>query len=208
MLLSTAYLPPVAYMAAALHAGSVCVEQHETYRKQSCRNHCVIYGPNGKQLLSIPVIKPSGNHTCTRDIRLSGAHSWQRNHWRSIQSAYRNAPFFPFFCDAFEPFYAKRYDFLIDLNDDLLRAVVTVTGLPVGLSRSDSFTPVAGNDPRITLSSKHYLPGTPFPEYFQVFSPRHGFIPNLSILDVIFHLGTETVSYLRSWMKEAENATG
>jgi len=83
LILSTAYLPPISYIRECLQADEVMLEMHETYRKQTIRNHCFIAGPKGKQQLTIPVIKVNGNHTKTKEIRISDAMPWQRNHWRS-----------------------------------------------------------------------------------------------------------------------------
>ncbi len=99
VLLTTAYFPPVGYMAEVLRADTVVIEVHETYPKQTCRNHCVIQGPNGRQTLSIPVTRINGNHTKTRDILISTHEPWQKTHWRSIQTAYNNSPFFLYYLD-------------------------------------------------------------------------------------------------------------
>lgn len=198
MLLASAYLPPARYMAAAVHAGEIVIEQHETYPKQTCRNHCNICGPNGIQTLSIPVSRVNGNHTLTRDIRISDHEPWQRIHWRSIETAYSNSPFFLFYQDSLRPFYEKQYSFLVDLNTALLETLFHVLGAGCSITLSESYQekkPVP-TDLRDSLAAKH----DPHPEiyrrYTQVFEPVHGFIPGLSILDLIANLGPETGSYL------------
>lgn len=194
--LSTAYLPPVAYVAAALSEGTICIEQYETFQKQSCRNHCEIFGPNGRQTLSVPVVKPHGNNSKTKDVRISQSLPWQRIHLRSILTAYNNSAFFLYFQDGLLPFYQKRYDFLVDLNEELLSWIFSVLKANVIQTRSDQFVPMRPDDPRLILSSKHHRPA--FPAYFQPFSPSHGFQPNLSIIDLLFNLGTESKQYLRN----------
>ena len=104
LLIATSYLPPALYMAETAKADEIIIEAFETYTKQTCRNHCLIYGPNGRQTLSIPVIKVNGNHTITKDIRISTHQPWQKIHWRSIKTAYSNSPFFLFYQDYLSPF--------------------------------------------------------------------------------------------------------
>jgi len=196
VLLSSAYLPPVAWVVAAVQAGDVCLEIHETFPKQTCRNRCTIYGPNGKQSLTIPVNKPFGNHTKTKDIRISYDIPWDKLHWKSLETAYRNSPFFLYYQDELKPFYHKQYHFLIDFNDELMMVLFHMLRAPVTLCHSSSFMPLQKDDPRIILSSKHHHPV--FPAYIQTFSSVHGFLTNLSVVDLLFNLGNETLNYLKS----------
>lgn len=199
LLIPTAYLPPVSYLGAVLQAGSVVMEYFETYQKQTCRNHCVIYGPNGRQVLSVPVSKVNGNHTLTRDIRISGQRGWQQIHWRSIETAYNNSPFFLYYRDYLEPFYFKNHPYLIDLNLDLLQSLFQMLNAKVGISFTTKFEthPDGVTDCRQTAVSKHFTSAFNIPHYHQVFEPSHGFLTNLSALDLIFNLGPEAISYLQ-----------
>lgn len=200
LLISTAYLPPVSYVAACLHEGDIRIEMHETYPKQTICNHCLIFGPNGKQVLSIPVTKTEGNHTKTRDVRLSDTMSWQKMHWRSIQTAYSNSPFFLYYSDYFAPFFEKKFEFLVDFNTSLLETLFHILKMEKTISGTASFEKVVTGmkDLRFTFGKKNSLPGFAFPEYTQVFSGKHGFLPDLSILDLVFNLGPEARSFLKN----------
>ncbi len=156
ILLETAYLPPIGYMAEVLRAGAVIIEVNETYRKQTFRNHCSIYGPNGKQILSIPVVKVNGNHTTTKDIRISDHQPWQKIHWRSIETAYNNSPFFLFYQDVFAPFYEKKFGFLVDWNLELLMVILKIMKFNVQIRLTPSYEkyPVIESGPSVGLKMK------------------------------------------------------
>jgi hypothetical protein len=198
ILVETAYLPPVSYMAEILHAEAAVIEIFETYQKQTCRNHCSIYGPNGKQLLTIPVVKVNGNHTITRDIRISDHQPWQKIHWRSIETAYNNSPFFLFYRDLFAPFYEKKINFLVDLNLELLLLILGIIKVEIPIRTSSYFekSPVDLIDRRGYLVQNRNGRRMSYSHYTQVFEPAHGFIPGLSVIDVIFNLGPEATDYI------------
>ena len=122
-----------------LHAEQVMIERFETYPKQTCRNRCYIYGPNGLQTLSIPVIKVNGNHTLTKDIRIATSTPWQRLHLRSIETAYNNSPFFLYYKDEFEKVFEKQFDFLLDLNTHLLEILLSILRIEKKIGFTDHF---------------------------------------------------------------------
>jgi hypothetical protein len=198
ILVETAYLPPVSYMAEVVNSDAVVIEIFETYKKQTYRNHCAIYGPNGKQILSIPVVKVNGNHTLTKDIRISDHQPWQKTHWRSIETAYNNSPFFLYYQDNLAPFYEKRFSFLLDLNMQLFGILSRILHISCRVGLSDKFEKIPADtaDLRNGLVSKNSTITKDYPHYTQVFEPRHGFIPGLSILDLLFNLGPEATGYL------------
>ena len=158
----------------------------------------MIFGPNGKQMLTVPVTKPMGNRTKTKDVRISYELPWQQNHWRSFETAYNKSPFFLYYQDYLVPFYENRTPFLLDFNQSLLETLF----LAIRLDRNIGFTetyekkPLDVDDKRLELATKSLL--LEQPEYIQVFSSKYGFIPNLSILDLLFNLGPETLFYLMS----------
>jgi len=184
-LLPTAYLPPITYIAECLRNDEILIEIFETYTKQTIRNHCSIYGPNGRQKLSIPVVKVHGNHTLTKDIHLSSDQNWQFIHWRSIETAYNNSPFFLYYRDYLEPFYLKKFDFLLDFNTKLLEIIFMILRIEKGIGFTDHF--------ENRLNDYHNFIFTP---YTQVFSPKSGFLSNLSIIDLLFNLGPDVNEYL------------
>src|ERR1035438_4580712 len=128
ILVTTSYLPPVSFISACFGRQKIIIEGFETYTRQTFRNHCLIYGPNGIQQLSVPVSKVYGNHTRTRDIRIFHGSNWQKNHWRSIETAYNNSPFFLYYRDHFESFYVQKFDLLLDLNSELLKVIFSILG--------------------------------------------------------------------------------
>jgi hypothetical protein len=181
----TAYLPPVSYITECIRSDKIVIESFETYHKQTFRNHCIIAGPNGKQQLTVPVIKVNGNHTLTKDIRISYSQEWQKNHWRSIETAYNNSPFFLYYRDYLEPFYLKKSDFLLDFNTKLLEIIFIILRVEKEIGFTDHFGNLTADDFNLI-----------FPPYTQVFENKSGFVPNLSIVDLIFNLGPEAREYL------------
>jgi hypothetical protein len=198
ILVTTAYLPPASYMAEVIMTDEVVIEVFETYQKQSLRNHCTIYGPNGRQILSIPVVKVNGNHTRTRDIRISDHQPWQRIHWRSITTAYNNSPFFLFYQDLLAPCYEKKFTFLVDWNMELLLLMLRIMKVERHISMTSTYEayPERISDLRLKINQENkIIPGNT-QRYTQVFEPRHGFIAGLSVIDLIFNLGPEANDYI------------
>jgi hypothetical protein len=198
IIVSTSYFPPIGYILVLQRAKEIFIELQETYPKQTCRNHFCIYSPNGKQTLSVPVNKTMGNHTLTRDIRIRHDLPWQKVHRRSVEAAYNNSPFFIYYKDYFLPFFDKKYNFLTDLNSEILETIFRILHIQKELKFTESYikVPVHLTDHRLDLTAKHddFI----CPPYFQTFSEKYGFIPNLSILDLIFNLGPEAEEYLNS----------
>lgn len=200
LLVSTAYFPPVRYLAACLQAERIRIEAEETYPKQTCRNHCDIAGPNGRQRLTVPVIRTFGNHTRTRDIRIGDDIPWQKAHLRAITSAYNKSPYLLFYLDHFYPFFEKKYVFLLDLNLEILHRLLEALGITREISVTERFEkiPAGETDLRLSLTAKKPLPSLPLPAYTQPFTERLGFLENLSALDLIFCLGPGAGEYLQS----------
>lgn len=200
VLLTTAYLPPISYIAGCLCSNKIIIERFETYPKQTFRNRCNIYGPNGLQKLSIPVVKVNGNHTQTKDIRIYENISWKRLHWRSVETAYNNSPFFLYYKDLFIKAFEKQFDFLIDLNTHLLITIFEILKKETEIGFTDHFikSPEGFVDIQAFSNKKKTSSNGTFPHYTQVFSPIHGFLADLSIIDLIFNLGPEAKDFLVS----------
>jgi len=197
-LLSTAYLPPIEYFAFILQSGVCKIENHEHYIKQSYRNRCNIITANGLLNLSIPVNKVDGNHTLIKDIRISYLSNWQSNHWRAIESAYNKSPFFLYYRDELEKFYKQSYELLIDYNTELLRFILKKLGISSVINFTDDFLPIdqSENDERYSIHPKLSKGNVIYPHYYQVFEEKNGFIPNVSIVDLLFNEGPESKYYL------------
>ena len=203
-LLSTAYLPSVAYMAVLARHDSVVIEQKETFPKQTFRNRAAIATGNGILMLNVPVVRPYGNHTRTEQMTLSYNEPWNVRHWRAIVAAYSAAPYFLYYRDELEKILLQRHERLIDLNDAILNYLLQRFKINCHITYTDSFTPPydppTANDLRNLLTNKHTLPhpnsqfsilNFQFPPYPQVFDTRFGFLPNLSAIDLLFNLGPE-----------------
>lgn len=198
VLLSTSYLPSVHYFMLMAAAPEVVIEKHETYPKRTLRNRCEIYTANGKLPLTIPVTKVDGNHTRVDRIRISDQYDWQTLHWRAIRIAYTNSPFYLYYKDDVEVFYKKHFDNLFDFNMKLLRGICDLIGLEVKISVTETYEkePKAMADFRSILSPRYDISTFQFKTYYQVFAERHGFIPGLSILDLLFNMGPETAKII------------
>ncbi len=199
VLLSTAYLPPVHYVAAMLATGEVIIERHETYPRQTYRNRCEIATANGRLPLTIPVHKPHGNRTKTHEILTDTQTNWQVLHWRAIRTAYANSPYFLYYQDELLKIYESNATHLIDFNHHILIAVLALIGIEIPISYTDHFEkqPVGMEDLRTAFSPKRPTSDDSFKIYHQVFAEKHGFISGLSILDLLMNQGGEAIKYLR-----------
>jgi len=187
---STAYLPPVEYFSHLNKYQTIQIDIFENYIKQTYRNRCCIYSANGKLTLSIPVIKVDGNHTNIKNIEIDYRQPWQKIHWRAIESAYNSSPFFLYYRDDLEPFYMKKYKFLVDLNHELFAILCNLVGIKTENLFSGKYFEPSPNiiDMRNSFSPKKQNDHSQ-KKYKQVFDEKFGFIPNLSIIDLLFNEG-------------------
>jgi len=191
-LLPISYLGPVAYYSAILQSEEIFIETKEHFIKQSFRNRCIIMGANGTQTLTIPKERKSSDKTLISDISISNQVNWQKSHWQSIVSAYNSSPFFEYYKDELLPFYNTKHSTLFGFNLKLSKTILELMQVEKKLNFTSKFQKeFNGLDFR---SSKFILKNQE--EYQQVFCEKYSFIPNLSILDVLFNLGPETTSYL------------
>jgi hypothetical protein len=200
ILLSTAYLPPIEYFAGILAAGEISIEAHETYARQTYRNRCYIAGPNGIQYLTVPVIRPAGNHTPVSEVLTDPGTQWQRIHWKALESAYNKSAFFLYYRDDLETLYTKPAGQLLEFNIQLINKFCKFIRIDTPLFYTAAYVhhPIEAIDLRNRICPKKQglLPVCFLPEYFQPFSPKYGFRPNLSIADLLFALGPACREYL------------
>lgn len=192
------YLPPVAYFTEILqHKNNFLIEQKEHFPKQTYRNRAEIYSPNGILTLVVPVVKGSKNHTKIKEVKISYDFNWQRLHWMGLQNCYRRSAYFEYYEDEFAPFYQERkFDFLFDYNEALLRLLLKLLKLNLDIGYTANYGADAlGADFRSILHPKQEY-GVEQKSYFQVFDDRHGFLKNLSIVDLLFNQGPNTKNYL------------
>jgi len=191
-LLPISYLGPVAYYSAILQSEEIFIETKEHFIKQSFRNRCTIMGANGSQTLTIPKERKSSDKTLISDISISNQDNWQKSHWQSIVSAYNSSPFFEYYKDELLPFYNTKHNNIFDFNLKLTKTILELMQVEKKINFTSKFQKECnGLDFR---SSKFILKNQE--KYQQVFCEKYSFVPNLSILDVLFNLGPETTSYL------------
>lgn len=198
VLISSFYLAPIEYYSKLFHAEQAVIEIHDNYQKQSYRNRCIIAGANGATALSIPIEKPATEKCLMQDIRISNHGNWRHLHWNAILSAYNSTPFFQYYEDDFRPFFEKKYIFLHDFNEELRRLICRLIGITTPISYSEKFiTQITTEffDYRETIHPKRPSDFVTKP-YYQVFREKHGFLPNLSIIDLLFNMGNETRLHL------------
>ena len=196
--ISTAYLGPVQQYSKMFHFPEVRIETSENYLKQSYRNRCIIAGANGPLPLSVPIVKPDTLKCLTKDIRISDHGNWRHLHWNAIISAYNSTPFFEYYEDDFAPFYEKKYEFLFDFNEELRMLICQLLDIQPQIQFTTSFEADVENDFR-WISPKQDIADPSFllKPYYQVFQDKHGFLPNLSIIDLLFNTGNEGILILR-----------
>lgn len=207
LILSTAYLPPIEYWVAILQHDNIMIEAHENYQKQSYRNRCQILGPNGVQSLSIPIAKSGNLKTPILDVQIQDDDLWQKNHWKSIETAYNSSPFFLYYVDYFEDFYKSCPTSLFEFNYKLLEIVFDILELDQKLGITEAYIKAysEATDLRNEIHPKKEMKTSKqiaTSSYIQVFSERNGFTPNLSILDLIFNLGPEAEAYLSGFARQ------
>jgi hypothetical protein len=179
-----------------LRAEKAVVESYEHFPKQTYRNRCSIYSPNGLQHLVIP-LDGRKDKTLTKDIRISYDRNWQLIHWRSLEAAYRSSPFFEFYEDELKPFYEKRTELLIEFNFALQKKIMELLDVKKEISFTSQYEKMpAGLADHRSIFSKKNIPSKSFPRYLQVFENKHGFIPDLSIADLLFNLGPKAKDHL------------
>ena len=173
--------------------------------KQTYRNRCTIAAPDGELALSIPTVKPDTLKCPVRDIRISDHGNWRHLHWNAIESAYNHTPFFEYYKDDFRPFYEKKYEFLVDFNEELCHLICSLIDIEPNMERTTGYRMEFNADEADFRERIH--PKKDFREedpefipkpYYQVFQEKLGFLPNLSIIDLLFNMGPESLLVLES----------
>lgn len=199
ILLHPTYFPNIAHFVVMANASEITFEMEDNFVKQTYRNRAYIYGANGKLALNIPVVHSQKNRQKYKDVKIFNAENWQSQHWKSLLSAYRTSPFFEFYEDELQPLFTEKAEFILDFNLKCFETVCDCLQLDVNIKRTDTFEKeVTGKtDARILVNAKKETPQN-FEHYTQVFGDKHGFIQNLSILDLLFNEGPNALNYLES----------
>lgn len=195
-LLHPSYFPSVSTYVAFLKADNVVFEAEDNYQKQTNRNRMYIYGPNGKQLLTVPVKHSSKESQLYKDVKIEYDFEWQKNHFKSLETAYRMSPFFEFFEHDLLPIFEKKHVFLYDMNIEIFELVNACLGITIPFTKTEEYfhSLLNTNDLRnLVDGKKDTFTGE---RYIQVFEEKQGFINNLSILDLLFCEGRIAKDYL------------
>ncbi|OJV39362.1 MAG: hypothetical protein BGO29_07725 [Bacteroidales bacterium 36-12] len=199
--ISIAYLGPIKYYAILANSSPVLLEQHESYVKQSYRNRCTIATANGKMDLSIPIEKYEKGKTTIKDVRIAYHGRWNEQHWKAITSAYNSSPFFEYYEDELREFFDKKWTFLWDFNHAIQQKMIELIDIQPIIQLTNEFSkeyPETINDVRMRIHPKNEMINKNIIPYYQVFQNKFGFIPNLSILDLLMNMGNESILMLKN----------
>ncbi len=211
ILIESQFFPPIEYLARCVQSESVIIEAHEHFQKGSYRNRCHIAGANGLQVLSVPLRRNKDIKNDIEDIKndirsiksikIAYDVDWQKQHWRTLQTAYGSAPFWDFYAPILERFFNQKFDYLLDYNVEILKIVFKLLKIEkmVNISLSTTYNGVftEGSDFRNTISPKINSSLNPI-NYSQLFNDRYAFIPHLSVLDLLFCCGNQSLSILKN----------
>lgn len=203
-ILPPAFFGPITYFGQLFSCSKVTIDIHSHFIKQTVRSRAEILGSNGPLKLIVPLEK-WGNRTAMKDVRIDNSSNWQVQHMRSIRSAYANSPFFEHYSHHFEKLYSETHETLVDLDMRSTKLILDLLQADTMLAQSTDFIPRSSDlqeDCRPMFDRKGAYKNTALPSYQQVFSDRFSFIPNLSILDLLFNTGPRSAVYLSELVKK------
>lgn len=198
-LLHPTYFPSISHFVVLAQSENITFEIEDNFQKQTNRNRTYIYSPNGLQLLNIPIKHSKESRQKTKDIRIEPDFDWQKQHFKSLEAAYRSSPFFEFFEDDIRPIFEKEHEFLLDLNFEVLTVVFKCLRMKVEYNTTAEYFQQV--DPNTVTDFRSLVEGkkdiSVFEKYPQVFDDKYGFINNLSVLDLLFNEGKYAMDYLK-----------
>lgn len=192
------YFSPIIQYAAIAKSKEIVFEVEDNFQKQTYRNRCHIYTANGKHLLNVPIQHSKGLKQKTKDVKIDYKDDWHHLHLKTLKTAYSSSPFFEFYIDDLNPIFEKKHTFLLDLNLNCNVFVMNALQLKIPISNTTEYHKENSFfDARNLANSK---PDNVFQleKYYQIFNSNHGFISNLSVLDLIFMEGPNALNYLES----------
>ena len=197
VIIHPSYFPSISHFAVIAKADVVTFEMEDNFQKQTNRNRMYIYSPNGIQLLNVPVKHTKEAHQRTKDVKLETAFDWQKQHFKSLEAAYRTSPFFEYFEDDILPIFKKKHTYLMDLNLETMSIVSKCLRLDFDYTETDEYFHEVNDktDFRNLINGKKDT--SVFEPYTQVFGEKHGYLNNLSILDLLFNEGRYALEYLK-----------
>ena len=200
LLIHPTYFPSISHFVAMAQSEKIVFEMEDNFQKQTNRNRTYIYSPNGIQLLNIPVKHSKQIHQKTKDVKIETDFDWQKQHFKSLEAGYRSSPFFEYFEDEIRPVFEKQYTFLVDLNFETMQIISKCLRMKFEYeTTTEYFREVDSNtvlDFRTLADGKK--DDSQFETYTQVFEEKHGFLNNLSVLDLLFNEGRYALDYLKN----------
>jgi len=200
ILIHPSYFPSISHFAAIAQSDKVTFEMEDNFQKQTNRNRTYIYSPNGIQLLNIPIKHSNLTHQKTKEIKIEQEFDWQKQHFKSLEAAYRSSPFFEYFEDDLLPIFKKKHTFLMDLNLEAFDIVCKCLRMKLQFETTTEYFHQIED---LQIVDFRYLANgkkdySVFEPYTQVFDDKHGFLNNLSILDLLFNEGKFAMDYLKN----------
>ncbi|HSD06551.1 WbqC family protein [Flavobacterium sp.] len=200
ILLHPSYFPSISHFVAIAQYDNLTFEIEDNFQKQTNRNRTYIYSPNGIQLLNIPIKHSNLSHQKTKDIKIEQEFDWQKQHFKSLEAAYRSSPFFEYFEDDLMPVFQKKHTYLMDLNLEAFDIVCKCLRMKLEFDTTTEYFHEI-EDPQV-IDFRYLVNGkkdhSVFESYTQVFDDKHGFLNNLSVLDLLFNEGKFAMDYLKN----------
>ena len=197
VLVHPTYFPSISHYAAMVQAEQVVFEMEDNFQKQTNRNRMYIYSPNGIQLLNIPIKHSKVAHQKYKDVKIEPEFNWQKQHFKSLEAAYRTSPFFEYFEDDIALVFQKKYTFLMDLNWEVFELLNQCLGIFISPEKTVEYFHEVSDCKDFRLLANGKKDSTQCEPYTQVFDEKHGFINNLSVLDLLFNEGRYAIDYLK-----------
>ncbi len=204
MILPTAYFPNIFYLTQVLNSDVVEIDVHENFVKKTYRNRCEILTSNGKLGLTVPILKSREAKQRIQDVRIDYSTDWQKQHFKSIESAYQSSPFYEYIIDDFKFVFEQKTEFLIDLNRAIQEELNAYINFETHFLTTKKYhTPNTSEYLRRSFKPNNpYFTDFPYQEYYQTFGNKFDFVPNLSVLDLLFNCGPRAKDNLQDCLEK------
>lgn len=193
-ILHTTYFGPIQWYQQLYRSECVYLDGNERWQKQTIRNRCYIATTSGVQALSVPIVHHTSPVSQTKNILISDHGKWRTEHWNALMSAYGESPFFDYYADDIRPFFTEKWEFLFDYNLAIIHKMCELLDIQPDIQLTTEYSPTLNSQLSILNSQLSTLNSQQ--KYYQVYQQKHGFLPNLSILDLLFNMGNEAILYL------------